>query len=147
MGDRRPGDWDCVKCNDVQFARNTECRKCGEPKPRDAGSPPRRSFGERERERDPDGREMCGDFKRGNCFRDSCRFSHGGASKERSNGRGGGDRDRDRGGYDRDRDRGYSRGGCDRDRGYDRGSDRDRDRRDRGRRDDSRSRSRGRRRR
>ena len=33
--DWRPGDWDCPACNDIQFARNTECRMCGEPRPRD----------------------------------------------------------------------------------------------------------------
>ncbi|CAE8604114.1 unnamed protein product [Polarella glacialis] len=27
--ERRPGDWDCPKCGDLQFARNPECRKCG----------------------------------------------------------------------------------------------------------------------
>merc|ERR1719428_313755 len=31
-----PGDWHCPKCKDLQFARNTVCRKCGEPKPTDA---------------------------------------------------------------------------------------------------------------
>uniref|UniRef100_A0A6T1GS77 Uncharacterized protein n=1 Tax=Alexandrium monilatum TaxID=311494 RepID=A0A6T1GS77_9DINO len=30
---KRPGDWDCPNCGDVQFARNGSCRKCGEPKP------------------------------------------------------------------------------------------------------------------
>lgn len=30
---RRPGDWDCPKCNDLQFARNPTCRQCGTPKP------------------------------------------------------------------------------------------------------------------
>lgn len=34
--DIRAGDWECPKCNDHQFARNTECRRCGAPKPRDA---------------------------------------------------------------------------------------------------------------
>lgn len=29
----RPGDWVCPKCQDLQFARNRECRKCGLPKP------------------------------------------------------------------------------------------------------------------
>ena len=24
-----PGDWKCPKCGDHQFAKNTECRKCG----------------------------------------------------------------------------------------------------------------------
>ena len=36
-GNRRPGDWDCPECGDHQFARNTECRQCGEPKPLDGG--------------------------------------------------------------------------------------------------------------
>lgn len=30
---QRPGDWDCPKCSDFQFGRNTECRKCGCPRP------------------------------------------------------------------------------------------------------------------
>jgi len=30
---RKPDDWDCPKCNDHQFARNTHCRKCGGAKP------------------------------------------------------------------------------------------------------------------
>jgi predicted RNA-binding Zn-ribbon protein involved in translation (DUF1610 family) len=30
---RKPGDWDCPKCNDHQFARNSHCRKCGAAKP------------------------------------------------------------------------------------------------------------------
>jgi hypothetical protein len=25
----RPGDWECPGCGDLQFARNTHCRKCG----------------------------------------------------------------------------------------------------------------------
>eukprot|EP00930_Biecheleria_cincta_P055007 TRINITY_DN4137_c0_g1_i1.p1 TRINITY_DN4137_c0_g1~~TRINITY_DN4137_c0_g1_i1.p1 ORF type:complete len:1234 (-),score=279.37 TRINITY_DN4137_c0_g1_i1:435-4136(-) len=29
----RVGDWVCVTCNDLQFARNDACRKCGRPKP------------------------------------------------------------------------------------------------------------------
>jgi len=39
-----PGDWDCPGCNDRQFARNSTCRKCGEPRPMGMGrnfSPPR----------------------------------------------------------------------------------------------------------
>lgn len=28
----KPGDWECLRCGDVQFARNTSCRKCGAPK-------------------------------------------------------------------------------------------------------------------
>ncbi|CAE8728100.1 unnamed protein product, partial [Polarella glacialis] len=44
--EKRPGDWECPKCGDYQFARNIECRKCQTPKPRDGGgrrpSPSRR---------------------------------------------------------------------------------------------------------
>merc|ERR1719221_1347020 len=29
----KEGDWICEKCNDHQFARNTECRQCKAPKP------------------------------------------------------------------------------------------------------------------
>lgn len=28
-----PGDWYCPGCNDLQFARNKQCRKCGTPNP------------------------------------------------------------------------------------------------------------------
>lgn len=31
-----PGDWNCPRCKDLQFARNSQCRMCGCPKP-DAG--------------------------------------------------------------------------------------------------------------
>eukprot|EP00930_Biecheleria_cincta_P061781 TRINITY_DN47334_c0_g1_i1.p1 TRINITY_DN47334_c0_g1~~TRINITY_DN47334_c0_g1_i1.p1 ORF type:complete len:216 (-),score=26.56 TRINITY_DN47334_c0_g1_i1:213-821(-) len=48
--ERRPGDWECTKCGDLQFARNMECRKCGEPKPRD-DSRGRRSPSRRRRTR------------------------------------------------------------------------------------------------
>ena len=27
------GDWDCPKCNNSNFARRTECNRCGEPRP------------------------------------------------------------------------------------------------------------------
>jgi len=30
---REAGDWQCPNCNDLQFARNTHCRLCDEPKP------------------------------------------------------------------------------------------------------------------
>merc|ERR1739848_366141 len=30
---RLPGDWDCPKCGDLVFARNSACRICGTPKP------------------------------------------------------------------------------------------------------------------
>eukprot|EP00435_Cladocopium_sp_Y103_P011829 s1932_g3.t1 len=29
----RPGDWTCPTCNDLQFARNAACRRCGGAKP------------------------------------------------------------------------------------------------------------------
>lgn len=32
-----PGDWSCPACGDLQFARNTACRKCGTPNPHGAG--------------------------------------------------------------------------------------------------------------
>lgn len=34
----KPGDWHCPNCNDLQFAKNVECRKCGTPNPDLAGS-------------------------------------------------------------------------------------------------------------
>lgn len=35
---KKAGDWFCPACNDLQFAKNTECRKCGEPNPDPEGS-------------------------------------------------------------------------------------------------------------
>lgn len=32
----KPGDWNCKLCGDLQFARNTKCRRCGAEKPSDA---------------------------------------------------------------------------------------------------------------
>ncbi len=29
--ERRPGDWDCLRCGEMQFARRQRCRICGEP--------------------------------------------------------------------------------------------------------------------
>lgn len=29
----REGDWNCLECGDIQFARNESCRKCGAPNP------------------------------------------------------------------------------------------------------------------
>lgn len=29
----KPGDWLCPQCGDLQFAKNAQCRKCGEPNP------------------------------------------------------------------------------------------------------------------
>eukprot|EP00927_Polykrikos_kofoidii_P036391 TRINITY_DN3072_c0_g1_i1.p1 TRINITY_DN3072_c0_g1~~TRINITY_DN3072_c0_g1_i1.p1 ORF type:complete len:869 (+),score=121.65 TRINITY_DN3072_c0_g1_i1:81-2609(+) len=36
-GEMRPGDWNCRVCGDLQFARNTECRRCRTPKPQHGG--------------------------------------------------------------------------------------------------------------
>ncbi|MBT7459764.1 MAG: hypothetical protein HN794_01840, partial [Euryarchaeota archaeon] len=30
--DSNDGDWDCPKCNNSNFARRTECNRCGEPR-------------------------------------------------------------------------------------------------------------------
>jgi len=30
-GQMKPGDWHCSGCGDLQFAKNTQCRKCGTP--------------------------------------------------------------------------------------------------------------------
>lgn len=35
----RPGDWNCPNCSDLQFARNTACRRCGTAKPDGAVAP------------------------------------------------------------------------------------------------------------
>lgn len=40
-GSHMPGDWTCPGCGDHQFARNSECRKCGTPNPGGGGA----SFG------------------------------------------------------------------------------------------------------
>lgn len=32
-GNLKPGDWICQACGDLQFAKNTSCRKCGAPSP------------------------------------------------------------------------------------------------------------------
>merc|ERR1719330_1195943 len=36
-GNMKPGDWSCPGCGDHQFAKNATCRKCGTPKPENAG--------------------------------------------------------------------------------------------------------------
>jgi len=46
---RRDSDWDCLECGDVQFAKNTECRKCGEQKPGGSGAPAGGAVGEAKR--------------------------------------------------------------------------------------------------
>lgn len=35
----RPGDWKCPSCGSNNFARRTECFKCGTKKPAEAGGP------------------------------------------------------------------------------------------------------------
>lgn len=40
---QRSGEWTCNVCGDLQFARNTACRKCRNPRPSYAGSAPRGS--------------------------------------------------------------------------------------------------------
>mmetsp|Transcript_109354 Transcript_109354/g.314944 ORF Transcript_109354/g.314944 Transcript_109354/m.314944 type:complete len:353 (-) Transcript_109354:89-1147(-) len=36
-GGARLGDWNCPSCSDLQFARNSSCRRCGTPKPMGGG--------------------------------------------------------------------------------------------------------------
>merc|ERR1711972_229913 len=36
----RDGDWECPNCQDHNFGRNTECRRCGTPKPEGANMVP-----------------------------------------------------------------------------------------------------------
>eukprot|EP00403_Amphidinium_massartii_P012836 CAMPEP_0178425040 /NCGR_PEP_ID=MMETSP0689_2-20121128/28519_1 /TAXON_ID=160604 /ORGANISM="Amphidinium massartii, Strain CS-259" /LENGTH=457 /DNA_ID=CAMNT_0020046693 /DNA_START=92 /DNA_END=1466 /DNA_ORIENTATION=+ len=53
----KPGDWHCESCGDLQFARNTECRRCGAPNPSSSGG---KVYGERPGDwRCP----SCGDFQ------------------------------------------------------------------------------------
>ena len=62
--DSNDGDWDCPKCNNSNFARRTECNRCGEPRGagggrRDGG---RGNFDRGSRDRRDGGR---GNFDRG----------------------------------------------------------------------------------
>eukprot|EP00434_Breviolum_minutum_P001208 symbB.v1.2.001057.t1/scaffold33.1/size517934/9 len=64
----KPGDWNCKACGDLQFARNTKCRRCGAPKPSqeelDAAGPPTKPHSNMA----PDGRPMRpGDWACPNC--------------------------------------------------------------------------------
>ena len=77
--DSNDGDWDCPKCNNSNFARRTECNRCGEP--RGAGGGGRGNFERGSRDRRDGGR---GNFDRG--------------SRDR---RDGGRRDGGRGNFDR----------------------------------------------
>jgi len=36
-GGMMPGDWNCPACGDHQFAKNAQCRQCGEPNPNTGG--------------------------------------------------------------------------------------------------------------
>ena len=68
--DSNDGDWDCPKCNNSNFARRTECNRCGEPRGsgggrRDGG---RGNFDRGSRDRRDGGRR---DGGRGNFDRDS----------------------------------------------------------------------------
>jgi len=95
--DSNDGDWDCPKCNNSNFARRTECNRCGEPR---SGGGGRRGGGR-------------GNFDRGNRDRrdgggrrDGGRGNFDRGSRDRRDG--GGRRDFDRG--SRDRRDGGSRG-------------------------------------
>ena len=65
--DSNDGDWDCPKCNNSNFARRTECNRCGEPRSggggrrRDGGG--RRDFDRGSRDRRDGGVRR--DFDRG----------------------------------------------------------------------------------
>mmetsp|Transcript_51045 Transcript_51045/g.148173 ORF Transcript_51045/g.148173 Transcript_51045/m.148173 type:complete len:486 (+) Transcript_51045:117-1574(+) len=37
---QKPGDWFCPSCNDLQFAKNQQCRKCGAANPGGGGAQP-----------------------------------------------------------------------------------------------------------
>ena len=39
MSSFKSGDWYCRNCNDHQFAKNTKCRMCGNPRPSNISSP------------------------------------------------------------------------------------------------------------
>ena len=63
--DSNDGDWDCPKCNNSNFARRTECNRCGEPR---SGGGGRRGGGRRDFDRGSRDRRDGGgrrDFDRG----------------------------------------------------------------------------------
>ena len=80
--DSNDGDWDCPKCNNSNFARRTECNRCGEPRGAGGG---RRDGGR-------------GNFDRGS--RDGGRRDGGRGNFDRGS-RDGGRRDGGRGNFDR----------------------------------------------
>merc|ERR1719223_769895 len=60
----KPGDWFCPGCNDLQFAKNKKCRKCGTPNPDPEGSLEAASTSETYKPRDGKTSEMKpGDWK------------------------------------------------------------------------------------
>lgn len=69
---RRPGDWACPSCDDLQFAKNAACRTCGTPKPKEAGDHVDASASFTHKTR------MCPNVQRhGDCVRGAlCNFAH-----------------------------------------------------------------------
>eukprot|EP00931_Biecheleriopsis_adriatica_P107248 TRINITY_DN8159_c0_g1_i1.p1 TRINITY_DN8159_c0_g1~~TRINITY_DN8159_c0_g1_i1.p1 ORF type:complete len:543 (+),score=50.03 TRINITY_DN8159_c0_g1_i1:80-1708(+) len=67
--DFKEGDWECAECGDHQFARNTTCRKCGAPRPREDYRPAPVSRGPPLSAREPPPSRGAQDFKPGdwNC--------------------------------------------------------------------------------
>lgn len=63
----KPGDWNCPRCNDLQFARNVACRKCYSPKPGIIAGDPNAKPGDWNC-------PACGDLQFAR--RDSCRQCH-----------------------------------------------------------------------
>jgi len=53
----KPGDWICPQCQDLQFARNSECRLCSAPRPTEGDENFEAS---RVRSRSPRGRAAAG---------------------------------------------------------------------------------------
>ncbi|MDG1550500.1 MAG: zinc finger Ran-binding domain-containing protein, partial [Candidatus Poseidoniaceae archaeon] len=114
--DSNDGDWDCPKCNNSNFARRTECNRCGEPRGsgggrRDGG---RGNFDRGSRDRRDGGRRDGGrgNFDRGSRDRRDGGRRDGGRDNFDRDSRGGSRRDGGRGNFDRD-----SRGGGGRDGG------------------------------
>ncbi len=114
--DSNDGDWDCPKCNNSNFARRTECNRCGEPRGsgggrRDGG---RGNFDRGSRDRRDGGRRDGGrgNFDRGSRDRRDGGRRDGGRGNFDRDSRGGSRRDGGRGNFDRD-----SRGGGGRDGG------------------------------
>jgi len=68
--ERRPGDWNCPQCNDLQFERNAACRSCGTPNPNPRPAPDTEAIGYKTK--------MCQFFEKGDCVRaELCKFAHG----------------------------------------------------------------------